>query len=108
MFTYLYQGDEMPEPKSMLEATSEANNLALLSEAKDYYTHGMESVCGGNKPYINEHDLEIEHRKIRDVAIEVFTSKRKMGGEEFSAKYREQVGDFRYLGGKFQPIVNDL
>ena len=83
----------MPEPKSMLEATSEANNLASLSEAKDYYTHGMESVCGGEKPYINEHVIEIEHLRIRDSAIEVFTSKRKMGGEEFSAKYREQVRD---------------
>ena len=85
------QGDEMPEPKSMLEATSEANNLASLSEAKDYYVHGMEAVCGGDKPYINEHVIEIEHLRIRDAAIEVFTSKRKMGGEEFSAKYRQQV-----------------
>ena len=25
------QGDEMPEPKNMLEATAEANNLASLS-----------------------------------------------------------------------------
>ena len=81
----------MPEPKSMLEATSEANNLASLSEAKDYYVHGMEAVCGGDKPYINEHVIEIEHLRIRDAAIEVFTSKRKMGGEEFSAKYRQQV-----------------
>jgi hypothetical protein len=60
-----FQGDEMPEPKSMLEATSEANNLASLSESKDYYTHGMESVCGGDKPYINEHVIEIEHLRIR-------------------------------------------
>ena len=81
----------MPEPKSMLEATSEANNLASWSEAKDYYPHGMESVCGGEKPFINEHVIETEHLRIRDAAIEVFTSKRKMGGEEFSAKYREQL-----------------
>lgn len=87
----IFQGDEMPEPKSMLEATSEANNLASLSEAKEYYTHGMESVCGGDKPYINEHVIEIEHLRIRDAALDVFSSKRKMGGEEFSQKYREQL-----------------
>ena len=65
----IFKGDEMPEPKSMLEATSEANNLASLSEAKDQYTNLMEDVCGGNKPFINEHILEIEHLRIRDTAL---------------------------------------
>ena len=62
----IFKGDEMPEPKSMLQATSEANNLASLSEAKDVYVAMMESVCGGDRPYINEHVLEIEHCRIRD------------------------------------------
>jgi len=87
----IFKGDEMPEPKSMLEATSEANNLASLSEAKDMYTNLMEGVCGGDKPFINENILEIEHLRVKDAAVEVFNSRRKMGGEEFSAKYREQL-----------------
>jgi atlastin len=81
----------MPEPKSMLEATSEANNLASLSEAKETYLRGMEEVCGAEKPYINEHVLEIEHLRIHDTALEVFNGRRKMGGEEFSLKYREKL-----------------
>ena len=85
------QGDEMPEPKSMLEATSEANNLASLSEAKETYMRAMEEVCGAERPYINEHVLEIEHLRIHDTALEVFNSRRKMGGEEFSTKYREKL-----------------
>ena len=88
---FVLQGDEMPEPKSMLEATSEANNLASLSEAKETYTRGMEEVCGAERPYINEHVLEIEHLRIHDDALEVFNSRRKMGGEEFSTKYREKL-----------------
>ena len=91
----------MPEPKSMLAATSEANNLASLSEAKDYYIAMMEGVCGGDKAFVNEHILEIEHLRIRDAALDVFSSRRKMGGEEFSAKYREQVwtntGNFPWI-----------
>jgi len=87
----IFKGDEMPEPKSMLEATSEANNLASLSEAKDLYTNMMEGVCGGDKPFINEHILEIEHLRVRDAALETFDSRRKMGGEEFSAKYRDKL-----------------
>ena len=81
----------MPEPKSMLEATSEANNLASLSESKETYMRGMEEVCGPEKPFINEHVLEIEHLRIRDTALEVFNGRRKMGGEEFSLKYREKL-----------------
>lgn len=81
----------MPEPKSMLEATSEANNLASLSESKETYLRSMEEVCGAEKPFINEHILEIEHLRIRDLALEVFNSRRKMGGEEFSLKYREKL-----------------
>ena len=90
-FFFCLQGDEMPEPKSMLEATSEANNLASLSESKETYMRGMEEVCGPEKPFINEHVLEIEHLRIRDTALEVFNGRRKMGGEEFSLKYREKL-----------------
>ena len=56
----------MPEPKSMLEATSEANNLASLSESKETYLRGMEEVCGAEKPFVNEHVLEMEHLRIHD------------------------------------------
>lgn len=87
----IFKGDEMPEPKSMLEATSEANNLASLSESKETYLKGMDAVCGAERPYINEHILEIEHLRTRDSALEVFNSRRKMGGEEFSLKYRERL-----------------
>ena len=59
------QGDEMPEPKNMLEATAEANNLASLSESKEIYMRGMEDVCGTEKPYVNEQVLEMEHLRIR-------------------------------------------
>ena len=68
-YVEIFKGDEMPEPKSMLDATSEANNLSSLSEAKDLYTNMMEGVCGGDKPFINEHILEIEHLRVRDAAL---------------------------------------
>ncbi|TRY76895.1 hypothetical protein TCAL_09587 [Tigriopus californicus] len=87
----IFKGDEMPEPKSMLKATSEANNLASLQEAKETYVAMMESICGGDKPYLNEQVLDIEHCRIKDQAVLVFSSRRKMGGEEFSLTYREKL-----------------
>ena len=58
------------------QATSEANNLASLSEAKDAYVAMMESVCGGDKPYLNEHVLEAEHHRSKERAVDIFASRR--------------------------------
>ena len=40
----IYQGEELPEPKTMLQATAEANNLAAVANAKNLYTKEMEEV----------------------------------------------------------------
>ena len=47
--TIYTQGNTMPEPKSMLEVTIEANNLVSLASAKELYLASMESLCGGEK-----------------------------------------------------------
>ena len=40
----IFESDSLPEPKSMLEATAEANNLAAQAAAFDRYTREMEEV----------------------------------------------------------------
>ena len=40
----VFEADELPEPKSMLLATAEANNLAAKAIAKEFYIHAMEQV----------------------------------------------------------------
>ncbi|ELT99524.1 hypothetical protein CAPTEDRAFT_108499, partial [Capitella teleta] len=87
----IYQGDELPEPKSMLEATAEANNLAAVANAKDAYVKEMEAVCGGDQPYMGPEVLDREHQRIQERAIHLFHSARKMGGPEFSKVYDEQL-----------------
>jgi atlastin len=66
----IYKGNELPEPKSMLVATAEANNLTAAAAAKDMYVHRMEEVCGGNQPYIKTNELDTAHKLIRDAAIQ--------------------------------------
>jgi len=34
----------MPEPKTMLEATAEVNNLNAVATVKDYYVNGMKTI----------------------------------------------------------------
>ncbi|KAM9601037.1 atlastin-2 isoform 5-T7 [Trichechus inunguis] len=87
----IYQGEELPHPKSMLQATAEANNLAAVAGARDTYSKSMEQVCGGDKPYIAPSDLERKHLDLKEVAIKQFRSVKKMGGDEFSRRYQDQL-----------------
>nr|CAD7431905.1 unnamed protein product [Timema monikensis] len=72
-------------------ATAEANNLAAVAAARETYVNLMEGVCGGGKPYLNTQMLETQHTHIKDKAMLQFRSKRKMGGDNFSEKYREKL-----------------
>ncbi|XP_059973146.1 atlastin-2 isoform X1 [Mesoplodon densirostris] len=87
----IYQGEELPHPKSMLQATAEANNLAAVAGAREIYCKSMEQVCGGDKPYIAPSDLERRHLDFKEVAIKQFRSVKKMGGDEFCRRYQDQL-----------------
>nr|XP_057915159.1 atlastin-2 isoform X2 [Doryrhamphus excisus] len=87
----IYQGEELPHPKSMLQATAEANNLTAVAGAKDMYSKNMEQVCGGDKPYIAPADLERCHEEFREHSVRYFRSVKKMGGDEFCQRYQSQL-----------------
>ncbi|KAG6442014.1 hypothetical protein O3G_MSEX002086 [Manduca sexta] len=87
----VFSGNELPEPKSILEATAEANNLSACAEAQDVYKTLMEEVCGGSRPYIQPHQLEQEHTRIMNKALHAFENKKKMGGDERSSGYKKKL-----------------
>ncbi|XP_059373140.1 atlastin-1-like [Carassius carassius] len=87
----IYQGEELPHPKSMLQATAEANNLAAVAAAKDLYNKKMEEVSGGDRPFLAPSELQARHLNIREEALMLFRSVKKMGGEEFSRRYLQQL-----------------
>ncbi|XP_048863182.1 atlastin-2 isoform X2 [Brienomyrus brachyistius] len=87
----IYQGEELPHPKSMLQATAEANNLAAVAGAKDLYNKNMEQFCGGDKPYIAPADLERNHGELKLRSVQQFCAVKKMGGEDFCRRYQEQL-----------------
>ncbi|VDP14366.1 unnamed protein product [Onchocerca flexuosa] len=84
-------GEDLPEPKSMLMATAEANNLAAVSTSKAHYVRRMEDICGGDAPYMSSADLAAEHERCYKEAIKLFKATRKMGGAEFSEKFLERL-----------------
>ncbi|XP_029189350.2 atlastin-1-like [Acropora millepora] len=87
----IFQGEELPQPKSMLLATAEANNLAALATSKDAYTKRMEKLCGGDTPYLAPHELEKKHAEAKEASLAIFRGTRKMGGSEFGKEYLERL-----------------
>lgn len=65
----IYKGNDLPEPKSMLVATAEANNLTAVASAKEMYVQLMEEVCGGFKPYLSSVHLEAEHLRVMEKSL---------------------------------------
>ena len=87
----IYDGEILPEPKTMLQATAEANNLSAVAKSRDLYCDLMDQVCGSSSPYLNPNVLQEKHQENEKVAIECFDSTRKMGGNDFSVQYREKL-----------------
>ncbi|XP_018113122.1 atlastin-3 isoform X1 [Xenopus laevis] len=87
----IYQGEDLPHPKSMLQATAEANNLAAVASAKDLYSNSMEKTCGGEKPYVSPDVLRERHAVCSEEALAQFDRAKKMGGTDFSRQYREEL-----------------
>lgn len=78
-----------------------------MAEARELYSQLMEEVCGGAKPYLQSALLEAEHARVRDKALHAFHAKRKMGGDEFSQGYRDQLTHVR-IGSHAPPMVGNL
>ncbi|XP_055135320.2 LOW QUALITY PROTEIN: atlastin-3-like [Symphalangus syndactylus] len=88
----IYQGEDLPHPKSMLQATAESNNLAGVASAKDIYYNNMKEVCGGEKPYFSPDILEEKHCEFKRLALDHFKKTNKMGGKDFSFHYQPGAG----------------
>lgn len=90
-YVKVFGSNQLPEPKSILSATAEANNLAAVAVCKDFYNEQMEVICGGDQSYVRPEELEQHHAQYRAETINMFEGIRKMGGPEFSEGYLERL-----------------
>ncbi|KAK8780518.1 hypothetical protein V5799_018141, partial [Amblyomma americanum] len=86
IYTKTFQGGNLPEPKSMLQATAEASNIAAKEKAMRFYMDGMEKRHQGTL-------LELlgTHNQLLAEASNLFQSVSKVGGEEFSYRFLQNL-----------------
>ena len=90
-YTNLFHSDELPKPKTIMEATAEANNMAAVQEAMMQYAQEME--CLEDQPSLAQDEFIKKHRDAASKAEKAFNDRKKMGGRETSDKYLKELED---------------
>ena len=47
--------------------------------------------CGGDRPYIHPNQLDVLHQEVRRQSFDKFRCARKMGGEQMSQNYQQEL-----------------
>ena len=93
----IFKSPTLPTPMSVLEATTEANNRAAATLAKDHYRRDIMRYMSNLMGAIDPLELEIMHHKFSRAALEVFDETPKMGqgkNPTVNAAHREAVVKF--------------
>lgn len=91
-YTALYAASDLPEPKTVVNATAEANNAAAKAEAFKQYTRTMERQCS-TKRMMSDDQFQQAHKAAVEAAMEAFDKSKKMGSAELSTKFKATLKD---------------
>ncbi|KAK8758209.1 hypothetical protein V5799_004169 [Amblyomma americanum] len=86
VYVKTFQGGHLPEPKSVLQATAEASNVAAKEKATRLYMEGLK-----NRPRGKLEELLKTHITLLAEAMELFRKTPKVGEEEVSQRYLEAL-----------------
>ena len=90
----IFKSPTLPTPMSILEATTEANNRAAATLAKDHYRRNMMAYMSNLMGAADPVQLEIIHHQFSRAALEVFDQTPKMGqgkNPEMNDAHRQTV-----------------
>ncbi|XP_074599936.1 atlastin GTPase [Brevipalpus obovatus] len=91
VYTAGFNGENIPEPTTMLEATAEANNLVALQRARNFYEGNMKKFEKEGIS-VSLQILEKKHFSFKQAALDIFEKSPKLGGQnERSKMYYERL-----------------
>eukprot|EP00735_Rhodelphis_limneticus_P010447 TRINITY_DN3191_c0_g1::TRINITY_DN3191_c0_g1_i1::g.3530::m.3530 TRINITY_DN3191_c0_g1::TRINITY_DN3191_c0_g1_i1::g.3530 ORF type:complete len:582 (-),score=191.75,sp/Q58D72/ATLA1_BOVIN/47.04/8e-165,GBP/PF02263.14/2.9e-76,GBP_C/PF02841.9/1.8e-05 TRINITY_DN3191_c0_g1_i1:1531-3225(-) len=89
----IYQSADLPQPKTILEATAEANNTSIRDVALEMYEKTMEHAVGADRPFLPAEKFEDLHKTTQEACLEKFRKAKKMGGADFASRYEKELAD---------------
>uniref|UniRef100_A0A914WVA0 GB1/RHD3-type G domain-containing protein n=2 Tax=Plectus sambesii TaxID=2011161 RepID=A0A914WVA0_9BILA len=73
-----FDGNTLPEPRSILNANAQLICMEAMIEAKAFYCRGMEKACSGRR-MMSEKRLEKIHLKQAEIALQIYEQSPKIG-----------------------------
>ncbi|XP_037032195.1 atlastin-like [Bradysia coprophila] len=93
-YTKLFNGEYLPEPKTLLQATAEVNNMLLYNQSLHEYLNVMDGHFGNDiADGTYYRNISTIHQHAKDKAIEQFQSQRKLGSIELIAKFQHALSN---------------
>merc|ERR1719357_1895863 len=88
----IFNGDEIPEPKSIFNTTAEVTNLHALNSSREAYVERMEGLkLSATSEAVVDTDLTKRHAENLAFSLQLFQEQSKFGGAEFAAQYQEAL-----------------
>jgi len=86
----IFNGDEIPEPKSIFDTTAEVTNLHALNEAKEKYLENMGAVKQNTASQaIVDVELIKRHEHCMEDSLQIFSEYSKFGGEALAKHFHD-------------------
>lgn len=102
----VFNGDQLPKPLTIFEATSKVHNEGVLNDGKSCYTTQMREFTSSVMTNKQE-ALEAEHLKASENAMSILREKQLMGGNDALTRLQLVLSDFiREEYGEFIKINN--
>ncbi|XP_031639434.1 atlastin-like [Contarinia nasturtii] len=90
-YLHLFNGQTLPEPKTVLMATREINHLILSNECIHFYIDYMQKSLNATQSYFSGNELKELHRSAKNKAIELFQTKSKFGTNELILDHQKRI-----------------
>jgi len=73
----MYQSDELPEPKTALQATAEAIHINAVNQSHFFYEKKMDAITSGS--YTIPEELQIKHDSLKSESLSKYEEIKKIG-----------------------------
>ncbi|XP_055307426.1 atlastin-like [Sitodiplosis mosellana] len=103
----VFNGKDMPEPKSIFEATADSYNMIAFLDAKSNYVQLMTKSLKGTSSYFTNDELRKLHLQQKSLCIVQFNSKPKLGGATIAEKYLRKLQDEIEKEYNIQTVLNE-
>jgi len=91
IFMEVFKDNDLPEPTTLFEFAARASSQAAMEAGKSLYNEQMDSLVGGDRPFLKTIQMENEHERIKALAIQTYLEKNKYGRKNQSVVEKYQT-----------------